>query len=201
LVFFQMSPRVPIECRIAGRTLRHEVDTGSLAICPAGVDCSAETDSSIDVLVIGIAPEKLTLAAAEQSALDARLNERMSGCDENLLGIARLLASESANGYPDGPPLWNEATRRFIGQMVSGHSSVPETPLRGRLSRAVLQKISDHILAHLRADRGRRSRGIGGLQRVSLLARVCPLGRHDAAMSNAPSPGRAIFTHEFKGAA
>jgi len=149
LVFFQMSPRVRIECRIAGRTLRHEVDAGSLAICPAGVDCSAETDSSIDVLVIGIAPEKLALAAAEQSALDARLNERMSGRDKNLLGIARLLASESANGYPNGPPLWNEATRRFIGQMVSGHSSVPETPLRGRLSRAVLQKISDHILAHL----------------------------------------------------
>jgi AraC family transcriptional regulator len=149
LVFFQMSPRVRMECRMAGRALRHEVDVGSLAICPAGMDCSAETDSSIDILVIGIAPEKLALAAAEQSALDARLNERMSGGDEKLLGIARLLACESANGYPNGPSLWNEAARRFIGQVVSGHSSVPDIAPRGRLSRPELEKIRDHILAHL----------------------------------------------------
>jgi AraC family transcriptional regulator len=149
LVFFQMSPGVRIECRMAGRALLHDVNVGSLAICPAGMDCSAETDSGIDVLLIGIAPEKLALAAAEESALDARLNERLSGGDEKLLGIARLLASESANGYPNGPPLWNEAARRFIGQMVSGHSSVPDTIPRSRLSRAVLQRIRDHILAHL----------------------------------------------------
>jgi AraC family transcriptional regulator len=149
LIFFQMSPRVRMECRMAGRTLHHEVDVGSLAICPAGMDCSAETDSSIDVLLIVIAPEKLALAAAEDSALDARLNERMSGCDDKLLAIARLLASESLNGYPNGPLLWNEAARRLISQVVFGHSSIPDAPPRGRLGRPVLQTIRDHILAHL----------------------------------------------------
>ena len=149
LIFFQMSPRLRMQCRMAGRTLRHEVDAGSLAICPAGVDCSAETDCSIDVLVIAIAPEKLALAAAEDSALDARLNERMSGYDGELFGTARLLASESANGYPNGPGLWNEATGRLVNHVVSGHSSIPDAPVRGRLSRQVLQGIRDHIFDHL----------------------------------------------------
>ncbi len=149
LIFFQMSPRLRMQCRMAGRTLRHEVDAGSLAICPAGVDCSAETDCSIDVLVIAIAPEKLALAAAEDSALDARLNERMSGYDGELFGAARLLASESANGYPNGAGLWNEATGRLVNHVVSGHSSIPDAPVRGRLSRQVLQGIRDHIFDHL----------------------------------------------------
>jgi AraC family transcriptional regulator len=149
LIFFQMSPRLRMECRIAGRTLRHEVDVGSLAICPAGMDCSAETDSSIDVLLIAIAPEKLALAAAEDSALDARLNERMSGYDGELFGAARLLASESSNGYPNGPRRWNDATHRLVSQAVSGHSSIPDAPARGRLSREVLQTIRDYIFDHL----------------------------------------------------
>jgi AraC family transcriptional regulator len=149
LIVFQMSPRLRMECRIAGRTLRHQVDVGSLAICPAGMDCSAETDSSVDVLLILIAPEKLALAAAEDSALDARLNERMSGYDEELFGTARLLASESSNGYPNGPGLWNEATGRLVNHVVSGHSSIPDAPARGRLSRQVLQRIRDYVFDHL----------------------------------------------------
>jgi AraC family transcriptional regulator len=149
LLFFQMSPRLRMECRMAGRTLRHDVDVGSLAVCPAGIDCSAETNSSIDVLVVVIAPEKLALAAAEDSALDARLNESMSGCDEKLFSIARLLASESSNGYPNGPSFWNEATGRLVGQVVFGHSSIPDASARGRLSRPMLQTIRDHIFAHL----------------------------------------------------
>jgi AraC family transcriptional regulator len=149
LIFFQMSPRLRMECRMAGRTLRHEVDVGSLAICPAGLDCSAETDTSIDVLLVVIAPEKLALAAAEDSALDARLNERMSGHDGELFGTARVLASESLNGYPNGAGLWNHASHRLVHQMVSGHSSIPDAPARGRLSREVLQKIRDYVFDHL----------------------------------------------------
>lgn len=149
LIFFQMSPRLRMECHMAGRTLLHEVDVGSLAICPAGVDCSAEADCSMDVLVIAIAPEKLALAAAEDSPLDARLNERMSGYDGELFGAARVLASESSNGYPNGAGLWNHATHRLVHQMVSGHSSIPNAPARGRLSRDVLQTIRDYVFDHL----------------------------------------------------
>ncbi len=64
LIFFQLSPRLRLDCRMASRTLQHQTETGSLAICPAGTDCSAETDSSIDSLLIAIKPGQLTLAAA-----------------------------------------------------------------------------------------------------------------------------------------
>src|SRR5258706_439426 len=36
LIWFQASSQARIECRIAGRALRHQPEAGSLAICPAG---------------------------------------------------------------------------------------------------------------------------------------------------------------------
>src|ERR1700732_5348175 len=49
---------------------------GSLAICPAGIDSAADAEESVDALLIAIDPGQLALAAAEGSALEARLNER-----------------------------------------------------------------------------------------------------------------------------
>src|SRR6516225_1654340 len=69
---------VRIDCRIAGRTLRHEAPAGSLAICPAGIDCGADAEESVDALLVAIDPGQLALAAAEGSALEAQLNERLS---------------------------------------------------------------------------------------------------------------------------
>jgi Helix-turn-helix domain len=47
LLCFQMSPQVHLECRIGGRTLGHDAPAGSLAICPAGIDWSANADESV----------------------------------------------------------------------------------------------------------------------------------------------------------
>jgi AraC family transcriptional regulator len=149
LFFFQMTPRLRIECRIGGQTLRHQTSIGSLAICPAGLDCSAETNSSMDALMIVIKPDHLALAAAEDSAPDARLNERMSGHDQTLLGIARSLASESSNAYTNGPLLWSEMVNSFVSQVVFGHTSIADAAARGKLGRPALQKIRDYIFAHL----------------------------------------------------
>src|SRR5689334_13598223 len=72
LIWFASSVRV--DCRIAERTLRHEAPAGSLAICPAGIDCGADAEESVDALVVSIDPGQLALAAAESSALGAPLS-------------------------------------------------------------------------------------------------------------------------------
>jgi AraC family transcriptional regulator len=150
LIFFQMSsPSTRMECRIGGRRLRHDTDLGSLAICPAGVDCSAEADSSVDALLIVVQPGPLALAAAEDAALDARLNERLSGDDPRLLAAASRLARESASGYPNGALQWSEAASRFLSRLVRGHTSTSDDPVRGRLGNDILQKIRNYILANL----------------------------------------------------
>jgi AraC family transcriptional regulator len=150
LIYFQMSPYLRLECRMAGRALQHETVAGALAICPAGIDCSADTDASADILLVAIKPGNLALAAAEDSALDAQLNERLSGYDQELLSIAQSLASEHAKNYPSGPMFWNEAANRFIGRLLFGHTSRPGNPVpRGRLNQRVLQRIRDFVLAHL----------------------------------------------------
>jgi AraC family transcriptional regulator len=69
LIWF-VSP-VQVDCRMAGRTLRHEAPAGSLAICPAGIDCDADAEESVDALLVAVDPGQLALAAAEDSALEA----------------------------------------------------------------------------------------------------------------------------------
>jgi AraC family transcriptional regulator len=149
LICFQLSPDLSLQCRMAGRTLHHQTTTGALAICPAGIDCSVETDASVDSLLIAIQPGQLALAAAEDSALEAQLNERLSGYDHELLGFARTLASESADGYPNGPLFWNEAASHFVSRLVFGHTSIPDHLSRGELGKRVLQRIRDYVMTHL----------------------------------------------------
>src|ERR1700743_2671993 len=134
LIFVQLSPRLSLECRMAERKLRHETGTGSLAICPAGVDCSATSSSDAEFLLITVKPGHLALAAAEDAALEAKLKERLSGYDPELLTTALFLAAESAKGYRNGPLFWNEIADSFIGRLVLGHTSAPpDRIIRGSL--------------------------------------------------------------------
>ena len=68
-------------------------------------------------------PGRLALAAAESSALEAQLNERLSGYDQGLLDLGRTLASECAKDYPNGPLCWTEIASGFIGGLIARHTS------------------------------------------------------------------------------
>jgi AraC family transcriptional regulator len=149
LLWFQMAPQSRFDCRIAGRVLRHEPPEGSLAICPAGVDCAAEAKGSVDAILILIDPGSLALAAAEDSALKARLVERLSGYDEALLDFARTLTFENAVGYPNGPLFWNEVASDFVHRLIACHTSGIATRTRGMLGKDVLERLRDYILANL----------------------------------------------------
>jgi len=148
-IFFQMSPKAHFECRIAGKTLSHEPPAGSLAICPAGADYVADAEGSVDAILVAIDPRRVSLAAAEDSALDARLMECLSGYDQTLLELARCLAFECADGYANGPFFWNEAAGRFIDGLVAHYSSTPKDRARGSLGTDVLQRLKDYVFAHI----------------------------------------------------
>jgi AraC family transcriptional regulator len=148
-VFFQVSEQAHFECRIADRALSHEPQAGSLAICPTGADYCADASASVEAIVVVIDPGRLALAAAEGSALDAQLIERFTGYDQPLLDLARDLALESANGYPNGPLLWNEIATAFLGGLLVRHTSNFDGQLRGGLGKDVLQRLRDYIIAHL----------------------------------------------------
>lgn len=64
LVWFLASPGVRFHCRIAGRSLQHDLPVGSLAVCPAGADSAADTEDSVDALLVAVDPRQLALAAA-----------------------------------------------------------------------------------------------------------------------------------------
>src|SRR6476619_7541740 len=106
LIFLQLTPHLRLDCRVGGARLNHEGTTGTIAICPADGDCSVETDTRADLLVVAVKPNQLTLAAAEDSAIDAQLRERVAGHDQTLLNLANVLAIESATRYESGLLLW-----------------------------------------------------------------------------------------------
>ena len=137
------------DCRIGDRTLRHEPPAGSLAICPAGIDCSADAEGSVDAILIAVDPRHFALAAAEDSALEARLIERFACCDRELLGTANTLVSESRSNYPNGPLFWNEQAGAFINGLVARHTSGPQLQVRGTLGKEVLARLKDYIASHI----------------------------------------------------
>jgi AraC family transcriptional regulator len=149
LVAGSFASPVRIDCRMASRTLRHEAPAGSLAICPAGIDCAADAEESADALLVAIDPGHLALAAAEESAREAQLIERLSGYDRALCYLARTLALESADGYPNGTLFWNEVASGFIDGLVARHTSEFESRVRGMLGKEVLKRLRDYVVAHL----------------------------------------------------
>jgi len=148
-ICFQVSEQAHFACRIADRTLSHQPPNGSLAICPSGADYCADASGSVEAILVAIDPGKLALAAADDSALDARLIDRLSGYDQVLLDFARDLASESANGYPSGPLFWNEIASAFVGSLLVRHTSNFDPRMRGALQKDELQRLRDYIMANL----------------------------------------------------
>jgi AraC family transcriptional regulator len=148
LIWFQLS-NMRIECRRGGRKLTQEVSVGSLAICPAGIDCAADAEDGGDIILVAVDPAQLALATAEDSVPEAQLIERLSGCDDALLELARSLVVESAHDYPNGPLFWNEAASAFIGRLAARHTSGHESQMRGRLGKRLLERLRNYIMAHL----------------------------------------------------
>jgi AraC family transcriptional regulator len=147
-ICFQLA-QACFDCRIGDRTLRHEPPAGSLAICPAGIDCSADAKGSVDALLISVDPHHLALAAAEDSSLEAQLTERLAGCDHELLSVANTLVSESWSNYRNGPLFWNELAGAFVNGLVARHTSGTQLQARGALGKEVLARLRDYIVSNI----------------------------------------------------
>lgn len=147
-VRFQMHPRVRLDCAPAGQALPNDMTVGSFAIHPAGMVCTATINETVDTLMVAVNPSRLALAAAENWDLGAQLRERLSGYDETLFELARILALEGAAGYPNGPHYWHEVASTFIDGLVARHTSLSCAP-RGTLSKIALNRIKEYIIAHL----------------------------------------------------
>ncbi len=149
ICFQQMVQQCRFECRMADRTVSHAPPTGSLAICPAGIDSAANAEGSVDVIFIAVDPGQLALAAAEDKAIEAQLVECMPGYDHGLLDLARALVSESTRDFPKGPLFANELASAFIDGLVARHTSRPNSRTRGMLGKAVLERLRDYVVANL----------------------------------------------------
>jgi AraC family transcriptional regulator len=149
VIFFHLSSPARVECRMAGQILEHEARKGSIGICPAGTDCIAQADGDVDSLLVTVAPGTLSLAAAEEGALEANLIQRVQGDELALLHQAQILAAECRAGYPNGPLYWHAAASNFIESILARHTTSFVSPSRGTLGKEALAKLRDYITANL----------------------------------------------------
>jgi AraC family transcriptional regulator len=147
--FICFASQIRVELRMAGQVVCYEPPAGSLIIHPAGLDWAADADESVDALTVAIDPAWLALAAAEGSERQAQLIERVSSYDHSLLALARTLAFESTDDYPNGPLFWNEIASRFIDRLAARHMSALPVRARGMLSSDALRRIKEYVVAHL----------------------------------------------------
>jgi AraC family transcriptional regulator len=138
-----------MHCRLAGQSLTHEAHEGSLAIGPAGLDTSADSDRDLTSIVVMVQPDKLALAAAENGTLEAQLAGRLRGRDPALLDLARILVLENKSGYPRGTIFWNETAGNFIDTLATNHMIGAKAQARDLLNQDVLKRLKDFICAHL----------------------------------------------------
>jgi AraC family transcriptional regulator len=148
-ICFQTSAQARFDCRIGERALSHSRSAGSLAICPAGIGCAAHANESVEGILVSVDPAQFALVAAEDFAPDAQLVERLSGYDQALFDLARRLAAEGADGYPNGPLFWNDTASAFVDGLVARHASKAESRSRAQFSKHVLARVKDYVLTHL----------------------------------------------------
>jgi AraC family transcriptional regulator len=148
-ICFLLTPCAHVYARIADRALSYEPPRGCVAIQPSGADYAADGEGTTEAIIVAVDPSRFALAAAEGSAFGAELIDRLSGYDQALFDLARSLAAECADGYPNGALFWNGMASTFIDGLLVRHTSKFKVLPRGRLDKQVLGRLRDYIVAHL----------------------------------------------------
>ncbi|MCA6111183.1 helix-turn-helix domain-containing protein [Bradyrhizobium cenepequi] len=147
LLLFPMS-QIHFECRLADRRLTHEPTIGTHAVCPAGIDCKADGEGDIDIVLIAVDQAQLTLANTDDFFY-GKLRERFAQTDVDLLKLARKFQQESSAGCPNGPLWWSELSISFVMGLLQRHASDPGNSPPGMLDRTTLRRIKEYIADHL----------------------------------------------------
>lgn len=148
LLFFHLSAPARIKCRVAGEAFIHEAQPGVVGICPAGADSFCQGDGAIENLVVSIDPAALALAAAEDNVPWPPV-ARLSGVDHELYDLARTLAAECADGFPNGALYWNDVAAGLIHGFLLRHTSSALGRARSAMPERALASIRDFVNANL----------------------------------------------------
>ena len=122
-VFFNASERWGVACRIAAGRFLTKPRSDRLRSLPVGYDYASDVVSGAAIFV-AVDPGKGRIAAAEYSAIEASLIDRMSRSDTTLLDLAHGLAAESADAYPKGLLVLERDSRGLRGEQIARSAHV-----------------------------------------------------------------------------
>jgi AraC family transcriptional regulator len=149
LLMFNLGPPARISCRVNNKSLEHVAPRGNITVCPAGSEFSGKSSESLNILLFAIPREPLACFCAEHAKPKSALLERLSGWDGYLLGAARDLIDEAANGFSGGPRYWAELTDALFCRLFEDYLFVEPDAGRGVLTPEALARINAYVTEHL----------------------------------------------------
>jgi AraC family transcriptional regulator len=149
LLMFQPGSPARISCHVGNKFLEHIAPRGNVTICPADTEFVAASGEPLDILTFTIPRESLACFTAERARPKTTLPEKLSGCDDYLLGVAHDLADEAANGFSSGPRYWTELTDALLCRLFEDYLIAQRDAGRGILSPETLSRINVYVTAHL----------------------------------------------------
>ena len=145
-ISIHVGPSVLMTCRHGDISHTGTAIHGDIDIIPAGLPASWEIKQRDTALVIGLAPELLTVAVQELEADPSRveIRNKFQARDARIEHIAWALKAEMESGYPGGMLYLDSLATAMATQVVSRHSSlyVPASSPAGISSRKLKQVLS-----------------------------------------------------------
>jgi len=136
-------------CRIGKYRSDHVAMPGTVVICPADIDVTAETDSSCDSLCLALSKAPFALLAAERAQPNADFSGVLLGRDDTVLAIARELADEAAVGSGGHGAAWRELSNDLFEHIFERYLLGQREDRRGVLTSESLARIHQYVGAHL----------------------------------------------------
>ena len=153
-VFVQTScDLIRAQCQLDGKRLDHIQSFGDVTIQPAGVAGVWEDYGSCELLFFQMTPGFLR-AAAQDLQLDpdrADLTPRLHARDPQIEHIAMAMKAGFESGEPF-PSLYGQSLGLALASRLLDRFAGAGRPARQGLSRRQLQRVTEHIEAHLDED-------------------------------------------------
>lgn len=148
-MFLHLGGSADLRCEVEKSTSNHVASAGSIAICPAGFECSGQSAGSTEGLLIVIPPEALNMISARNSQPNSLLRAKLFGTDGDLLLIAREILEEASVDGTSRPRAWFDQSHSVLQHLFERYVHKDLKPPRGALPQELLVRLNQYLMAHL----------------------------------------------------
>ena len=143
LLFVNVGPLVPAECRIGNAELNHRVETGNITVIPADTEWNAVVGAG-ECIVVAIPKTRLAVAAARSVGSSVTIEPRLRSKDPVLLSIVRDMTTYCQPGRMERGA-WHTAVDELADHLSVSYSALEAKQGRGKLAPETMARMNDYL--------------------------------------------------------